>query len=124
MAPACHRNRGAIARIPGRGGGVSDTDIDTRARIPSRTRGEPGEADRRLRRNAERYRGSGLRLVIAGAVAAIFGGVLILIASSGSWLVVAGVVIAVVAGVVAIAGIALLLAALVGAWAGRRRPFA
>jgi hypothetical protein len=103
---------------------VADTDVDTRARIPSRTRGEPGEADRRMRRNAERYGATGLRLLLAAVAAGVIGSVLILIASGGSWVLVAGVMIAVVAGVVAIAGIGLLLAAVVGGWAGHRRPFA
>jgi hypothetical protein len=103
---------------------VTDADIDTRARIPSRSRGEPGEADRRLRRNADRYRGTGFRLLLAGGLAAAIGGGLIWIASAGSWLLVAGIVIVVVAAVAAIAATALLLAAVVGAWAGRRRPFA
>ena len=103
---------------------MTKTNIDTRARIPSQTRGDPREADRRLRRNAERYTTSGRWLLLVGVVAAAIGGAMALIGSAGSWLVAAGVMIAWVAAVPTCAGIALLLSAVVSAWAGRRRPFA
>ena len=100
------------------------TNVDTRARIPSATRGDPGEADRRLRRNANRYRSSGVWLVVIGVIAAAIGGALAWIGSGGSWLGGVGDMIATVAVVPAVAGLALLLSAVVSAWAGRRRPFA